>query len=194
MKDISVSYVGNIVSESGKLDIQGNIKNMLLDVLYKRTYFHSIVNGKPYTDQYEQSDARMYFQCGMVCALKNEWNEALAWYTLGSRCFTDSAVIYDSMSDTQCDYNHITEAYDVQVGGWINTMYGSKQELIKVADLMVSDLHNADMTGNDVANRMNVLRDEWFIVVAAEREQIAANEAAIAEFRASIDNYVEGGE
>jgi hypothetical protein len=182
MTDITVSYVGNIVSESGKLDIQGNIKNMLLDTLYKRTYFWSIVNNKPYTDQYEQTDARMFFQCAMVLVLKQEWNEALAWYTLGSRCFTDSAVIYDTMSDTQCDYNHDTGAYDVHVGGWINTMYGSKQELIKVADLMVSNLDNTDMTGHDVADRMNVLRDEWFTVVAEERKQIAANEAAIKEF------------
>ena len=47
---------------------------------------------------------------------------------------------------------------------------------------MVSNLDNTDMTGHDVADRMNVLRDEWFTVVAEERKQIAANEAAIKEF------------
>jgi hypothetical protein len=42
------------------------------------------------------------------------------------------------------------------------------------------------MTGHDVTDRMSVLRDEWFEVIAAERKQIASNEAAIEEFRKSL--------
>jgi hypothetical protein len=45
------------------------------------------------------------------------------------------------------------------------------------------------MTGHDVADRMSVLRDEWFEVVKKERDQIIANEAAIKEFRASLGKY-----
>ena len=189
MKDITVSFVGNIVSEQGKSDIIVSIRTMLLETLYTRTYFWSIVNQKPYKDDYETSDARMYFQCGMVCALKQEWDEALSWYTMGSRWFTDTAVLSSDKNDVQCDWNHYTEYYDVSVNAWINTMYGSKQELIKVADIQTSCLHNRDMTGHDVIDRMEVLRDEWFTVVAAERTKIIANEAAIAEFRASLGKY-----
>jgi len=192
MKEITITYGNNIVNESGHSTIVGHVKTMLLETLYRRTYFWSIINNKPFTDEYETSDARMYFQCAMVLALKQEWNEALAWYTMGSRCFTDSAVLFDDNVDIQCDYNHYTAQYDVQVNAWINTLYGSKQELIKVGNLDVRDLHNTDMTGHDVIDRMNVLRDEWFERIAAERAQIKANEAAIEAFKRSFGNYTEG--
>jgi hypothetical protein len=187
MTEISVTFVGNIANEDGQRTIIGNIKNMLLDTLYVRTYFWSIVNGKPYKDDYEQSDARMYFQCGLTCALKQDWGEALSWYTMGSRAFTCGATLFDRSSDIQCDWDHEDMVYDVCVQTWFNTMYGSKQELHKVGYLWVSDLHIADMTGHDVTDRMSVLRDEWFEVVAAERKQIEANEAAIKEFRKSFE-------
>lgn len=190
-KDITVSFVGNIVSEHGKSEIIVSIRTMLLETLYKRTYFWPIVNGTQYTDEHASSDARMYFQCALVCSLKCEWDEALNWYTMGSRWFTDTAVLSSDKNDVQCDWNHYTEYYDVSVNAWINTMYGSKQELIKVADIQTFCLHNRDMTGHDVIDRMEVLRDEWFTVVADERTKIIANEAAIAEFRASIDNYID---
>ena len=189
MKDIDIRFTGNIVNVSGRESVIGHIKTMLLETLYRRTYFWSIVNQKPYKDDYETSDARMYFQCAMVCVLKQEWDEALSWYTMGSRCFTSGSVLFDDNIDIQCDFNHETEHYDVCVKAWINTMYGSKQELHQVGDMWVSDLHRADMTGHDVTDRMSVLRDEWFEVIKKERDQIIANEAAIAEFRASFTKY-----
>ena len=187
MTDITVTFTGNIVNESGQLTIVGNIKSMLLDTLYVRTYFWSIVNNKPYKDVHEQSDARMYFQCAMVCALKQNWAEALSWYTMGSRAFTCGATLFDRSSDIQCDWDHEDMVYDISVQTWFNTMYGSKQELHKVGYLWVSDLHTADMTGHDVTDRMSVLRGEWITIVAAERKQIAANEAAIEAFTKSFE-------
>jgi hypothetical protein len=187
MTDITVTFVGNIANEDGQRTIIGNIKNMLLDTLYVRTYFWSIVNGKPYKDAYEQSDARMYFQCALTCALQQNWDEALSWYTMGSRAFTLGATLFDRSSDIQCDYDHDGWQYDVSVQTWFNTMYGSKQELYIVGHLRVHCLDRCDMTGHDVTDRMSVLRDEWFEVVAAERKQIEANEAAIKEFRKSFE-------
>lgn len=189
MEDIRVKFVGNIVNESGQLTIIGHIKTMLLETLYKRTYFWNIVNGKPYNDEYETSDARMYFQCAMVCALKQNWDEALSWYTMGSRCFTLGSVLFDDNCDIQCDYDHDGWQYDVSVQTWFNTMYGSKQELHVVGHLLVHCLDRCDMTGHDVTDRMSVLRDEWFEVIKKERDQIKANEAAVEAFRKSFLKY-----
>ncbi len=189
MEDIRVLFIGNIVNEDGQKTIVGTIKNMLLDTLYKRTYFWNIVNGKPYKDDYETSDARMYFQCAMVCALKQNWDEALSWYTMGSRCFTLGSVLFDDNSDIQCDYDHDGWQYDVSVQTWFNTMYGSKQELHVVGHLRVHCLDRCDMTGHDVTDRMSELRDEWFEVIKKERDQIKANEAAVEAFRKSFLKY-----
>jgi hypothetical protein len=106
---------------------------------------------------------------------------------MGSRAFTLGATLFDRSSDIQCDYDHDGWQYDVSVQTWFNTMYGSKQELYIVGHLRVHCLDRCDMTGHDVTDRMSVLRDEWFEVVAAERKQIEANEAAIKEFRKSFE-------
>lgn len=186
MEDLRIKFVGNIVNEDGQKSIVGHIKTMLLDTLYKRTYFRNIVSGKPYNDEYETSDARMYFQCAMVCALKQNWDEALSWYTMGSRCFTLGSVIFANNCDIQCDYDHDGWQYDVSVQTWFNTMYGSKQELHVVGHLLVHCLDRSDMTGHDVIDRMSELRDEWFNIIKKERDQVKANEAALEEFRKSF--------
>jgi hypothetical protein len=184
--EIMFSTDGHIC-DCGQKTITGHVKTMLVDTLYKRTYFHSIVEGKPYKDQYETSDARTYFQCALVCAVKREYREALEWYTVGSRFFTDTAVLFSNSHDVQCDYNHYTECYDIQVNAWINTLYGSKQELIKIGDLPVFDPHHSDMTGHDVIDRVNVLKEEWFALIKKHKDQEAANKAALAEFSKGLE-------
>lgn len=181
-KDIRIEFTSQVISEQGKKDIADVVTDLLLSTLTRRTFFWQIVNNRPYHDDYETTDARTYFQCGLVCAMKGEFEEALEWYTLGSKCFTNSAVLYNEA--VQCDYDYEDYKYDVSVMTWFNTPYGSKQELMDVAKIHIWDPHFSDMTGNDVINRIATLKDEWFEVIARERAVIAANNAALAELDA----------
>lgn len=186
-KDITINWTSNVINEQGKQDIADMITGILVSTLTKRTYFWSIINNRPYNDDYATTDARRYFQCGMVCALKEEYDEALSWYTMGSKCFTNSAVLFNDV--IQCDYDYTDYEYAVCVQTWHNTQFGSKQEMMEVGNVTCWDLHMCDMDGTEVEKRIEVLRDEWFELIAKERATIAANKAAIAEFNS---HYTEG--
>jgi len=181
-KDITINFTSNVINEQGKKDIADIINNLLLTTLTRRTFFWQLVHNRPFHDDYETTDARTYFQCGLVCAMNDEFQEALEWYTMGSKCFTNSSVLYNE--EVQCDYDYDDYKYDVSVMTWFNTPYGSKQELMDVAKIHCWDLHMCDMDGNDVINRIAVLKDEWFALIAKERQCIAANKAALEELDA----------
>ena len=182
MKQLSIHFTSNVINSEGKRDICNMVSDLLLQTLTARTYFWSIIKDKPYNDDYAQTDGRQFFQCGLVCAMKEEFEEALQWYTLGSKCFTDSSVLYNDL--IQLDYDFTDYKYDIRVNTWINTPFGSKQELYNVAEIHCWDPHLSDMTGEDVVNRVNELRDEWFELVAKERKCIADTKAALAELDA----------
>ena len=181
-KDITIKWTSNVINEQGKQDIDAMITGILVSTLTKRTYFWSIINERPYTDDYATTDARRYFQCGLVCAFKEDFEEALQWYMMGSKCFTDSAVLYNDV--IQCDYDTVDYKWDVRVMTWFNTQFGSKQELMNVGEIHCWDLHISDIDGTEVESRIEVLRDEWFEIIAKERATIAANKAALAELDA----------
>lgn len=181
-KDIRIEFTSNVVNEQGKKDIADIINNLLLSTLTRRTFFWQIVHDRPYQDDYATTDARTFFQCGLVCAMKGEFEEALEWYTTGSKCFTNSAVLYNE--EVQCDYDYCDYKYDVSVMTWFNTPFGSKQELMDVAKIHIWDPHMSDMTGHDVLDRIAVLKDEWFELIAKERKCIADTQAALAELDA----------
>lgn len=181
-KEITINFTSNVINEQGKKDIADIINNLLLTTLTRRTYFWSIINDRPYNDDYAHTDARAFFQCGLVCALKEDFKQALEWYTMGSKCFTGDAVLFNDV--IQCDYDTVDCKYDVCVQTWHNTQFGSKQELMNVGEIHCWDLHMSDMTGSDVINQMNTLKDKWFEVIARERAVIAANKAALAELDA----------
>ena len=181
-KDIRIEFTSNVINEQGKKDIADIINNLLLSTLTRRTFFWQLVHNKPFHDDYETTDARTYFQCGLVCALKENFEEALQWYMMGSKCFTNSAVLYNDV--IQCDYDTVDYKWDVCVQTWHNTQFGSKQELMNVGEIHCWDPHMSDMTGSDVINRIDTLKDEWFEVIARERAVIADNKAALAELDA----------
>jgi phenylpyruvate tautomerase PptA (4-oxalocrotonate tautomerase family) len=186
-KDIDIQFTSNVVNEQGKTEIADMITGILVSTLAKRTYFWSIIYDRPYKDEYATTDARAYFQCGMVCALKEDYKQALEWYTMGAKCFTNSSVLFNDV--IQLDYDFTDYKYDVRVQTWFNTQFGSKQELMNVGEVQCWDLHISDFTGQDVIDNMNTLRDEWFELIERERAVIAAVQSSCAE----LDAQREGG-
>lgn len=187
IKDLIIAFTSPVINEQGRKDVRDIINNILIGTLYKRTYFWQLIHDQPFVDDYAGSDARTYFQCGLVCALKGEFAEAIEWYTLGSRWFTDSAVLYNEQ--VQCDYDVTDYKYIVQVMTWFNTPFGSAQQMHEVAEINCIDPHLSDFTGHDVTDRVAVLKDEWFALVAKERQCIAETRAALEE----LDAQMKGG-
>lgn len=182
IKDLIIAFTSPVINEQGRKDITDIICNILVDTLYKRTYFWQLIHDQPFNDEYAGTDARTYFQCGLVCALKGEFAEAIEWYTLGSRWFTDSSVLFNQ--EVQCDYDVRDYKYFVQVMTWFNTSFGSAQQMHEVAEITCSDPFLHDISGHDNEDRIAVLKEEWFELIARERKCIAETQAALAELDA----------
>jgi hypothetical protein len=159
-------------NESGEQSIQAKVVTALWETLEKRTYIVPILNDLPYTDQYENDEARKCFRAAMYCIENDLWREAFEWYKKGSELFCgkqDFVVQYDAHSDVSVHYNFHDNEWQVFVETWFNTMYGSAHKWLLVGYI-------ANEAYIDTSDRALEKRNEDWDAMIAERKRIKHEE------------------
>lgn len=161
--NISFPVDSPVKDEAKKADVDTIANDVLMRVLMTRTYFNQIVEGKPYTDEHATSDARQYLQCAFMCCIEGSYGEALSWVKAANVVFCgeeSSCALVVTYHDIWLVHEDATQ-WAVMTEGWINTMYGSVKNEIKIATIKSAKLSN----GQAFLDRMYELRygnKGWF--------------------------------
>ncbi|MGL4680503.1 MAG: hypothetical protein ACRCWC_14105 [Plesiomonas shigelloides] len=158
-----------------KHNVDSTCATIFQEVLRRRTYYDAQVEQRPYVDEYETSDARMYLQCAFMCVVHEEYNEALNWYEMAHKVFCGDQPA--SVSTTNGDVSMTGQNGEWQV--WMNadivTKFGNTTWSIQIADIITDGWKPNNYT-TTVEARMEELRygpDGWFAHLEKSRRAVA---------------------
>jgi hypothetical protein len=167
-----------VTCEHQQYNLNKKATGLLERTLKARTYYGSIINELPYDDAAATSDARQFFNAGMMCCINEDWDEALMWWAMGDKLWSPSnvSVMFERNNDVQVKADTLIHQAVIVVDSWTNTMYGSSRTQTDVAYLYVKRIE-----ATKIHERLEELKWQWLDHIENKRKQIRADKAHFAE-------------
>lgn len=151
------------------------VKAAIFNAAKVRSYFEPTVHERN-NDSHAGSDARRCFECAYTLCVQGKYNQALAWFLLGSTMFVgeDEMHVIHATGRTeeglhiQCNPDE-TDVWYVYYQSIAPTPWGNTEQRIELGNIVATELNTFDL--HDKMQDIRYDEGGWFDLVRKEREE-----------------------